>query len=103
MEDTNYSGEYEVKIRLADSAWSDERYRKRIESGELEDLINGSEGVLKCWKGVERKYQNVPTFNNLENAFELLGKLNGLPYICELTLSKVDLKSRIGYIPVRDK
>lgn len=102
MKNEEYSGNYELKIRLADSAWSNEDYRKRVESGELEKMINDSKGVLTCWKGVERKYQNVPTFDNFNDALELMKKLNELPYVCELTFSKAELKSRIGYIPVKD-
>lgn len=101
MSSKELSGNYEIKILLSDRAWANENYLKRIESGELEDIISEARGVIHCWKGVDRKYQNVPTVDSFENAISLVNKLNELPYVCEITLSKVDLKSRFGYIPVK--
>jgi len=91
-----------IKILLTDTAWSNESYRKRIEKGELEKIFGSSEGVKSWWKG-PGKYQDVPVLNNAKNAFTLMEKLNELPYIRELTLLKDGLRSREGYILVKDK
>jgi hypothetical protein len=102
MEDENYPGNYELKIRLADSAWLNESYRKRVESGELEEIILNSEGINKLWKGVEGVYQNVAVMKNFMYAFSLMKKINKLPYVQGINFVKEGLRSRDGYIPIKD-
>jgi hypothetical protein len=101
MEDKNYSGEYALKITLSDKAWSSEVYRKRIESGELENLIVKSSGVNKLWRGSDGIYQNVAVIDNSFNAFSLMKKINELPYVQGINFVKDSLKYREGYISVK--
>ncbi len=102
MVDEIYSGVYAIKIMLTDTAWSNPDYKKRIEEGELEKIFIKSPGMHCFWKGAAG-CQNTPVMLDVENAFTLMEKLNALPYVRELTLLKDGLRSKEGYIPVKEK
>jgi hypothetical protein len=101
MEENKYEGLYAVKILLTNTAWSNPELNKEIKSGNIEKILNESEGVKSYWKGASG-CQNVAVMINSETAFALMNKLNELPYVHTLTLLKDGLLFREGYIPVED-
>ncbi len=103
MPEKIYKDEYTVFVKLADLAWSNLDYFRRVQSGELENIISETPGVRRSWNGLEEKYQNVVTVDNPENAFILMNKLNSLPYVKEISLIKEGLRPRNGFIPVSKK
>ena len=103
MEDSNYKGLYAIEILLTDTAWTNEEYNKRIRNGELEKILRESKGVKSFWRGASGRYQNAPVIENAESAFELMEKLNQLPYVRQLNLLKDGLRFKEGYIHVDNK
>ena len=104
MKDENYHGDYAIEILLTNTAWSNKEYNKRIKQGELEKILKEAKGVKSYWKAAcGGRYQNVPVLDSEENAFNLMKKLNKLPYIRKMTLLKDGLRGREGYISVEEK
>jgi hypothetical protein len=97
MQYKKYEGIYELRIFLADSAWSEPKHTKSIKEGSIEKILIESRGVENFFKG-RLGCQNIALINNSENVLALIKKLDALPYIGRLTLSKYDLSSREGYI-----
>jgi hypothetical protein len=101
MEDKNYNGVYAIKITLTDTAFTNPQFNEEIRKGKIEKILLESEGVKNFWKGASG-CQNVVVVTDAKNSFDLIKKLNELPYVREITLLKDGLIAKEGYIPVTD-